>query len=135
MTALDVLERDLQQRLRDIHLRLAELHPRASAEITADLRRNDLCDSAQATVVLEAQTVSVERLTLEAQQIAAALERIADGTYGQCLECGEPIAAARLKAIPTATLCVICQSAAEVRTSRAVRARQAASDHEEAPYL
>jgi len=60
------------------------------------------------------------------------LQRIADGTYGRCEECDEPIPPARLKAIPTATLCVPCQSAAEFR---AARSPQSTRDDEEAPHL
>ena len=135
MTALRTLEQDLQQRLHDIHGRLHQLHPRASADIAADVRRNDLCDSAQAMGALEAQTMSVERLTLAAQRITEALQRIADGTYGRCEECDEPIPPARLKAIPTATLCVSCQSAAERRIHRAARARDSAWDEREARPL
>jgi phage/conjugal plasmid C-4 type zinc finger TraR family protein len=134
MTALRALEQDLRQRLHDIHVRLHQLHPRASAEIAADVRRDDLCDSAQAMGALEAQTMSVERLTLAAQRITEALQRIADGTYGRCEECDEPIPPARLKAMPTATLCVRCQGAAESRASRAARAPQSAWEHEEAPH-
>jgi DnaK suppressor protein len=99
------------------------------------VRREDLCDSAQAIGALEAQTMSVERRTLAAQRIAETLQRIADGTYGRCEECDEPIPPARLKAMPTATLCVRCQSAAELRASRATRTRQPALDYEEAPHL
>jgi len=135
MTPLRTLERDLRQRLGDIRVRLRQLDPRAGGEIAADLRRDDLCDSAQAIGALEAQTMSVERLTLAAQRITETLRRIADGTYGRCEECSEPIPPARLKAIPTATLCVRCQTAAEARAARAGRARQAAWDPEEAPYL
>ena len=135
MTPLRALEQDLRQRLHDIRVRLRQLHPQASPEIAADVRRNDLCDSAQAIGALEAQTLSVERLTLAAQRITETLQRIADGTYGRCEECDEPIPPARLKAIPTATLCVRCQSAAESRASRAARAPQSAWDHEEAPHL
>jgi DnaK suppressor protein len=40
----------------------------------------------------------------------AALARLADGTYGTCLVCGQPIAPARLEARPTASLCVTCAS-------------------------
>src|SRR5712691_4497408 len=69
MIALRALEQDLRQRLHDIHARLDQLYPRASAAIAADVRRNDLCDSAQAMCALEAQTMSVERLTLTAQRI------------------------------------------------------------------
>lgn len=123
MTPLCALEQDLRQRLLDIRVRLRQLDPRASAEIAADARSTDLCDSAQAIGLLEAQTLSVERLALAARRISETLERIADGTYGRCEECDEPIPPARLNAIPTATLCVRCQSAAE---SRAARAQQSA---------
>ena len=82
---------------------------------------------------LEAQTLSIERLTLAAQRITATLRRIADGTYGRCQECDDLIPPARLKAIPTATLCVPCQSAAERRADRAVRTPQSAD--EEAPHV
>jgi RNA polymerase-binding protein DksA len=41
-------------------------------------------------------------------QIDAAIERLADGSYGVCERCGQPIAAARLAARPTATTCITC---------------------------
>jgi DnaK suppressor protein len=47
-----------------------------------------------------------EGLTLD--QIESSLERIEEGTYGQCEECGVKIPKARLNAIPYATLCVRC---------------------------
>jgi DnaK suppressor protein len=40
--------------------------------------------------------------------IEASLERIEEGTYGQCEECGVKIPKTRLNAIPYATLCVRC---------------------------
>ena len=46
-------------------------------------------------------------------RIEAAIERIQDGTYGQCEECGAKIPKARLKAIPYANFCVECASRAE----------------------
>ena len=42
-----------------------------------------------------------------------ALERIEAGKYGYCDACGEPIAKARLEAVPTAKLCVACKSKKE----------------------
>lgn len=50
---------------------------------------------------------------IEMEQIAeieAALQRIDDGTYGICVECGEPITPGRLEILPYATRCVGCQS-------------------------
>jgi DnaK suppressor protein len=42
------------------------------------------------------------------EQIENSLERIEDGVYGECEECGAKIPKARLNAIPYATLCVKC---------------------------
>jgi DnaK suppressor protein len=52
-----------------------------------------------------------EEGTLE--KIEAALERIEDGVYGECEECGVKIPKTRLNAIPYATLCVKCASQME----------------------
>ncbi len=45
--------------------------------------------------------------------IESSLERIEEGTYGQCEECGVRIPKSRLNAIPYATLCVRCASRQE----------------------
>jgi DnaK suppressor protein len=49
----------------------------------------------------------LERETL--RQIDAALERLESGEYGLCIECGEPISARRLAAIPWASRCTRCE--------------------------
>ena len=41
-------------------------------------------------------------------QIENSLERIEDGSYGQCEECGMKIPKSRMNAVPYATLCVRC---------------------------
>ena len=48
-------------------------------------------------------------------KIDEALARIADGTFGLCEECDEPIAVERLKARPVTTLCIECKAAQEER--------------------
>ena len=45
--------------------------------------------------------------------IEASLERIEEGTYGECEECGVKIPKTRLKAIPYASLCVKCATEQE----------------------
>ncbi len=47
------------------------------------------------------------------EEIQAALGRIEEGTFGICTSCGNPIAPARLEALPHAELCVTCQSRQE----------------------
>lgn len=45
--------------------------------------------------------------------IDEALERINQGNYGLCHECGEPISPERLEAVPHARLCIQCKSKEE----------------------
>lgn len=49
-----------------------------------------------------------ERSRVELERVDAALRRLDDGTYGRCLNCGNPIAAERLDAIPWAAHCIDC---------------------------
>ncbi|MBI5563020.1 MAG: TraR/DksA family transcriptional regulator [Deltaproteobacteria bacterium] len=46
-------------------------------------------------------------------EIEDALERIRENLYGECEECGEPIAENRLRALPFTRVCVECQSKQE----------------------
>lgn len=57
-----------------------------------------------------------ERLVERAGRLTAALERLDDGTYGACTECGRAIHAARLAALPEADRCVPCQERHERAT-------------------
>lgn len=57
------------------------------------------------------QTAASHRAAIA--QITAALNRIAQGTYGQCTRCGGQIAPARLEVLPHAAACIECQSHAE----------------------
>jgi len=52
-------------------------------------------------------------LVERANKLAEALERLRDGEYGLCEECGEPIAPARLRAMPEVERCVRCQDRLE----------------------
>ena len=73
---------------------------------------DDEHDPEGATIAFERQHTAAllgqarEHLT----RIDAAMTRLADGTYGICERCGQPIAAARLAARPVATTCMDCAS-------------------------
>ena len=41
-------------------------------------------------------------------RVRQAQQRLAEGRYGECLCCGEPIDAARLAAMPVAEYCLHC---------------------------
>jgi DnaK suppressor protein len=51
----------------------------------------------------------------ELQEVREALERLENGTFGLCENCGEAIPLERLEAIPYASLCVKCKSAEELQ--------------------
>lgn len=66
-----------------------------------------------AVVQMKAETVA---------RIDAALRRLDAGTYGKCVECEEPIAFERLKALPFALRCTSCeQSREKVKSTRTSR--------------
>ena len=50
--------------------------------------------------------------------IENALQRLVDGTYGICQDCGERISEARLEARPYAVYCIKCKSAREKNNRR-----------------
>jgi DnaK suppressor protein len=50
----------------------------------------------------------VDSLNVTEERIERALEKLADGTYGVCDRCGQPIPAGRLKVAPESVLCVAC---------------------------
>ena len=55
--------------------------------------------------------LDAKRLT----SIENALKRISEGRYGICLKCGKRIPEERLRALPSAVLCVSCKNADEKR--------------------
>ena len=90
--------------------RLAALQSRL-ASIKKDVTREHSGDSAEQAQERENDEV-VDAIGNETAQsirgVTAALERIADGSYGICENCGDQIGQARLEIVPEATRCVAC---------------------------
>lgn len=83
------------------------------AEAAAQMRDTQSDDWAQADAERDLAFALDERESAELLAIDAALQRIADGSYGLCQDCGVDVATARLHANPTALRCVDCQSQLE----------------------
>ena len=65
---------------------------------------------------MQAQAMSKEtgrRRRLQLRRIDAALKRLDEGSYGECLECGDEIHHGRLEFDPAVTLCIDCASLLE----------------------
>lgn len=74
---------------------------------------DDSVDEIQMNGDLEISWATRSLLVERANKLAEALERLRKGVYGSCEECGEPIAPARLTAMPEVTTCVRCQDRIE----------------------
>ena len=70
-------------------------------------------DNAQLWEVSDIRDDLDDQAAHELEQVNQALARLNAGEYGECIECGEPISEARLRALPYATLCIQCAREAE----------------------
>jgi RNA polymerase-binding transcription factor DksA len=96
-------ETRLRNRLRDLNARLSGVE--AELDQPADADSEERATEREGDEVLESLgNVGL----LEIRMIQAALGRIADGTFGECVACGEPISEERLNAVPHAARCKRC---------------------------
>lgn len=91
---------------------LAELGAPTDSEGVVMSVDEGFADSAQATTERSETMSLVDELRSLYAEVAAALERVADGTIGKCESCGQEIPVERLEALPTARLCVGCKQSA-----------------------
>jgi DnaK suppressor protein len=77
--------------------------------------RFDEVDQAQTDIEQSMRMRLRSRETLYIRKLDEALKRIEEGTFGECVECGEDIEVRRLEARPTATHCVGCKEEQERR--------------------
>ena len=73
----------------------------------------DMADDASNTYARQMLLGMSERERAVMREIDAALDRLDEGSFGTCDDCGEEIGEARLKALPYATLCVECKAERE----------------------
>jgi DnaK suppressor protein len=107
------------QRIRDFLLKrrktlLAAYERRKEAAEAAS--SSEPRDEADESVRLEAQDEAwrtAENESREVVRIDAALARMREETYGECVDCGDEIEEKRLMALPTAARCMTCQEARE----------------------
>jgi len=83
---------------------------RGIIESSGSAGTDDEHDPEGATIAYERQYVAalIGQAREHLAQIDAAVARLAEGGYGRCERCGQPIAAARLAARPVATTCMSC---------------------------
>ena len=106
MAANSDVEARLTERLKQLEDRVVRLDEALREPLDARFSEQATeLESGEADAALE------QAARTEIAMIRAALDRVADGSYGTCAVCGEPIPPARLAALPYATRCIACAEA------------------------
>jgi DnaK suppressor protein len=110
-----ITEGQLRRELDLILLRLERCGRAALIEARSENDRlaGDVFVDAQLVASQNLEELSYERLARRARMLTNALERVRDGSYGSCEECGRSIPEARRRALPGVTTCVPCQEVGE----------------------
>jgi DnaK suppressor protein len=109
------------EEIEQIRLVLRERFEAADAEYVLaaaenqKLRLVEIADSGSKTAERDAATSLLRTLLDRREQAELALQRLDEGTYGNCEGCSKPIPVARLEVFPSATTCVACKSTRERR--------------------
>jgi RNA polymerase-binding protein DksA len=101
---LDERQRELQEELRVAKAARAE---RTSAQAP---NVEDAAENSEQRLHVGLEHVEIQRDEEELRAIHEARDRIGEGTYGDCIDCGRAIPFERLKAQPIASRCIDCQS-------------------------
>ena len=100
-------EGELQEAIRQTREQMAT----PDAGTGADVR--DSAEDGDARMMATLQLTQLRRDEQELREVAAARDRMRQGTYGLCEECEQPIPFGRLQARPEARLCIVHEEAWE----------------------
>lgn len=107
----ELLDSRVNELAEDIRLHLEQYKNPYYAGLAGQV--GDLEDHALADLLVDHNLATIHREIEEFRAIQAALRRIALGTYGVCVDCGDEISIERLKVYPTASRCYACQEVYE----------------------
>ena len=94
----------LEEERADLQTKLAELGV-GGAGLTYD---PNFADSSQVTAERGEVETLAGKLREALDEVQRALDKLGDGSYGACEDCGQPIDPARLEAKPAARYCIDC---------------------------
>ena len=111
------LEAQLRARQRELRGEVAsQLRTQDDPRLVGLRNRMEDTDDWAAADAMAAMDISlVSRDLTVLSEVEGALARLANGSYGACVDCGADIPYARLAAYPAAIRCVACQARVEAR--------------------
>jgi DnaK suppressor protein len=111
----DFLELEQARLLEEVETIEREGHEALSEASGENNYRDHMADQGTATFSRELDMTLEDNVRDALDSVSKALRRIDEGTYGVCERCGAEIDVERLRAMPTATLCITCKSDEESR--------------------
>lgn len=115
------LKQILENRRRELEVNIREKMKEVRSGGARSQTRQIVLDSAEfaeADIQEDIELTLVEMGSKTLIKINDALERLERGDYGNCFDCGEEIAEKRLRALPFAVRCKICEEAWELAEKR-----------------
>lgn len=106
---LEAIKKALMQRKQELEKELVRL----SQEKFSDDQVQDPGDQALSSTMETLHSSFQDTEREEYKRIQQALEKIEDGTYGICVDCGQQISEKRLNSFPNAARCLSCQETFE----------------------
>src|SRR5687767_4370121 len=101
------LMNEVQGRIRDVR-----------TDSSSDLEVLDQGESSEVDIQEDIEFALIQMKSETLTKVDAALRRLEEGSYGDCFECGDEIAEARLRALPFAVRCKDCEEARETAERR-----------------
>lgn len=103
-------EKEAQQFRFVLEQELAALEARVRGrEILEISNEADPLDVTQSAAARDFEAGNISRIAAKVRQVREAIDRVNDGSFGECRRCEEPIPAKRLNAVPWAEYCLRCQ--------------------------
>jgi DnaK suppressor protein len=121
------LRKMLEHRRREL---MNELQGKIRDVRAEGVKERDVLDQGESSEVDIQEDIEFALLQMKSEtltKITEALHRLEEGTYGNCFECGDEIAEARLRALPFAVRCKDCEEARETAERRRTVAQRRGS--------
>lgn len=120
--AADSRYKELKKMLEDRRRELVnEVQGKIRDARTDATKEREVLDQGESSEVDIQEDIEFALIQMKAEtlnKIDAALRRLDEGSYGDCFECGDEIAEARLRALPFAVRCKDCEEARETAERR-----------------
>lgn len=114
------LKRILEERRREILAQVQEKIRDVRAEGSSGETQGvlDAAETSEADIQDDIEFALIQMKSETLHRIEEALQRLEDGKFGYCFECGDEISERRLRALPFAVRCKDCEEAREVAERR-----------------